>query len=175
MCGRYAASRSPEDLVEEFEVDETQGQGPGEAPDDAAPDWNVAPTKQVPVVLERRPRPAEGTSADVRDEQAAGAGDDDGDATADAAVEQAAREEADGAQADPVRWLRLLTWGLVPSWAKERSIGNRMINARVESVLEKPGFKRAALTRRCLVPADGLPKTVSPPCHCSRTFPGTRP
>jgi putative SOS response-associated peptidase YedK len=155
VCGRYAASRSPEDLVEEFEVDSTQDPGPGEDPAAAEPDYNVAPTKQVPVVLERRPRPAEGASTRVGDEQAAEASDEDGDATADAAVEQAAALQADAAPGDPVRWLRLLTWGLVPSWAKDRTVGNRMINARVESILDKPGFRRAALGRRCLVPADG--------------------
>jgi putative SOS response-associated peptidase YedK len=51
--------------------------------------------------------------------------------------------------------LRLLTWGLVPSWAKDRTVGSRMINARADSLLDKPAFKRAALARRCLVPADG--------------------
>jgi putative SOS response-associated peptidase YedK len=53
------------------------------------------------------------------------------------------------------RMLRLLTWGLVPSWAKDRSVGSRMINARADSILEKPAFRRAAVARRCLVPADG--------------------
>ena len=151
MCGRYAASRRLEDLVEEFEVDATEGAGPGDDPADAREDFNVAPTKSVPVVLERRPRPVEGATGDVPDEQAAEASDEDGDATADAAVEAA----PDPAPGEPVRWLRLLHWGLVPSWAKEKSVGNRMINARVETILDKPGFKRAALTRRCLVPADG--------------------
>ena len=48
-----------------------------------------------------------------------------------------------------------MRWGLVPSWAKDVSIGNRMLNARVESLTEKPAFRTAAATRRCLVPADG--------------------
>jgi putative SOS response-associated peptidase YedK len=43
----------------------------------------------------------------------------------------------------------------VPSWAKDVSVGNRMLNARVESLTDKPAFKKAAATRRCLVPADG--------------------
>ena len=54
---------------------------------------------------------------------------------------------------------RLLTefkWGLVPAWAKDRSIGNRMINARAETVLEKPGFRGAFKSRRCLIPASGF-------------------
>ena len=46
-------------------------------------------------------------------------------------------------------------WGLVPSWAKDLSIGARMINARAETVHEKPAFRRAFVRRRCLLPADG--------------------
>ncbi len=49
-------------------------------------------------------------------------------------------------------WMR---WGLIPSWAKERSIGNRMINARAETLAEKPSFRTAYKKRRCLVVADG--------------------
>ena len=58
-------------------------------------------------------------------------------------------------EAPPQRSLRLLTWGLVPSWAKDRTVGSRMINARAETLLDKPAYRRAALSRRCLVPADG--------------------
>jgi putative SOS response-associated peptidase YedK len=116
VCGRYAASASPDDLVEELEVVEVEQP---EVPADPgyAPDWNVAPTKQPPVVWTRRPR-----------------GEPD---------------------AEPVRRLRPLSWGLVPSWAKDRAVGSRMINARAESLLDKPAYRRAALARRCLVPADG--------------------
>ena len=46
-------------------------------------------------------------------------------------------------------------WGLVPSWADELAIGNRMINARSETAHEKPSFKRALARRRCLIPVDG--------------------
>ncbi|GGO77296.1 SOS response-associated peptidase [Nocardioides deserti] len=53
------------------------------------------------------------------------------------------------------RQLRVVRWGLVPSWAKDISIGNRMINARMETVAEKPAYKRAFAKRRCLLPADG--------------------
>jgi putative SOS response-associated peptidase YedK len=54
------------------------------------------------------------------------------------------------------RELALLRWGLVPAWAKDPAIGNRMINARAESVAEKPAFRAAFKARRCLVPADGF-------------------
>lgn len=111
MCGRYASSRRPEDLVEEFEVAEARIAAPLDA------DYNVAPTKEVYAVLER---PAKGDERPV-----------------------------------PERQLRVLRWGLVPSWAKEPSIGNRMINARMETVAEKPAFRRAFAARRCLLPADG--------------------
>ncbi|CAB4748612.1 unannotated protein [freshwater metagenome] len=111
MCGRYASSRRPEDLVEEFEVDQPVLETALE------PDFNVAPTKDVYAVLER---PA------IGDERP-----------------------------QPERQLRVLRWGLVPSWAKDPTIGNRMINARVETVAEKPAYKRAFAKRRCLLPADG--------------------
>lgn len=124
MCGRYAATANPDELVDEFEVEEDRTGEPGRsvlaAPQDpppGRPDHNMAPTKRAPVVLARPPR-------------------DDRDA--------AAR-----------RQLRLLTWGLVPSWSKDARSGARMINARVESVAEKPAFARALAARRCLVPARG--------------------
>ncbi|WP_404349609.1 SOS response-associated peptidase [Phycicoccus jejuensis] len=124
MCGRYAATANPDELVLEFEVDEDRTGEPGRSvlvnpqePPPGTPDHNMAPTKQAPVVLSRPPR---------EDREAA------------------AR-----------RQLRLLTWGLVPSWSKDARGGVRMINARVESVAEKPAFARALAARRCLVPARG--------------------
>jgi len=48
------------------------------------------------------------------------------------------------------------TWGLVPSWAKDPAIGNKMINARAETVMTKPSFRSAFKSKRCLVPADGF-------------------
>ena len=116
MCGRYASSRKPEDLVEEFEIDKV------EVKETLAPDYNVAPTKPVYAVVERPP----------------GSGGED-------------TEE----KHLPERQLRVLSWGLVPFWAKDPSIGSRMINARMETVHEKPAFRRAFATRRCLLPADG--------------------
>ncbi len=55
----------------------------------------------------------------------------------------------------PVRQLRTVRWGLVPSWSKDKKGAARLINARQETVTEKPAFKTAAARRRCLLPADG--------------------
>lgn len=57
---------------------------------------------------------------------------------------------------DDARELVMLRWGLVPFWAKDPAIGNRMINARAETVAEKPAFRAAYRRRRCLVLGDGF-------------------
>ncbi|WP_342424837.1 SOS response-associated peptidase [Paenibacillus sp. FSL E2-0178] len=49
-----------------------------------------------------------------------------------------------------------LRWGLIPFWAKDEKIGSKMINARAETVAEKPAFKRLLKTKRCIIPADGF-------------------
>lgn len=54
------------------------------------------------------------------------------------------------------RVLASLRWGLVPGWAEDPAIGNRLINARAESVATKPAFREALRRRRCLVPVDGF-------------------
>jgi putative SOS response-associated peptidase YedK len=54
------------------------------------------------------------------------------------------------------RVLRPLRWGLIPGWAKDPTIGNRMINARAETAAEKPAFRSAFRQRRCLVVSDGF-------------------
>jgi putative SOS response-associated peptidase YedK len=53
------------------------------------------------------------------------------------------------------RRLLVAKWGLVPSWAKDVKIGSRLINARSETILEKPSFRKAAVSRRALIPAEG--------------------
>lgn len=69
-------------------------------------------------------------------------------------VERPERLE-DGTHGAIERTLRSARWGLVPSWAKSPAIGNKMINARSETLLTKPAFRRAFATRRALLPADG--------------------
>jgi len=54
------------------------------------------------------------------------------------------------------RLLSTLKWGLVPHWAKDPAIGNRMINARAETLSEKPSFREAFKSRRCIIPASGF-------------------
>ena len=73
-------------------------------------------------------------------------------------------------QREPV----ILRWGLIPHWSRDTSIGNRMINARAETVAEKPSFESALKSRRCLIPADGFYEwkregKVKQPYHIRRT------
>ena len=62
----------------------------------------------------------------------------------------AIRQEASGRKAIHLKW------GLVPSWAKDSAIGNKMINTRSETLQDKPSFRSAYRQRRCLIPADGF-------------------
>ncbi len=57
---------------------------------------------------------------------------------------------------DPARTLAVLKWGLIPFWAKDPKMAARLINARAETVAEKPAFRAAFKYRRCLIPADGF-------------------
>jgi putative SOS response-associated peptidase YedK len=66
------------------------------------------------------------------------------------------QEVAAVVEEDEKRKLEMLHWGLIPSWAKDPSIGNKMINARAETIAEKPSFRRAFKVRRCLILADGF-------------------
>ncbi len=60
------------------------------------------------------------------------------------------------------RILSQLKWGLIPSWAKDADIGNRMINARSETLTEKPSFREAFKSRRCIILASGFYEWVRP-------------
>jgi putative SOS response-associated peptidase YedK len=63
------------------------------------------------------------------------------------------RSDADGTI---TRAISTYSWGLIPSWAKDAKIGNKLTNARSETVAEKPSFRRAFAKRRCIIPADGF-------------------
>jgi putative SOS response-associated peptidase YedK len=54
------------------------------------------------------------------------------------------------------RDVQMLKWGLIPSWAKDAKVGYKMINARVETLAERPAYRKALESRRCLIPADGF-------------------
>ncbi|MEE3330749.1 MAG: SOS response-associated peptidase [Myxococcota bacterium] len=75
--------------------------------------------------------------------------------TQDAPVIRVAEVPEDGAGPGE-RVIALHRWGLIPAWAKDAAIGNRMINARSETASDKPAFREAIRTRRCLVPLDGF-------------------
>jgi putative SOS response-associated peptidase YedK len=102
MCGRFARYSLSRELERCF--------GANPAPFEILPDYNVAPTQEIPVII---------------------------------------RHEGE-------RHIAKRHWGLVPFWAKDISIGSRMINARVETVGSKPAFRAALKQRRCLIPADGF-------------------
>jgi putative SOS response-associated peptidase YedK len=113
MCGRYVMARAVGDLLARFDAELEKEMAEIGQETRLQPSWNIAPTTEVPIVLERLV---------------------DGGVT---------------------RQLHVARWGLVPSWAKDPGIGAQMINARSETVLEKPAFREAVRARRCAVPADG--------------------
>ncbi|TDQ54692.1 SOS response-associated peptidase [Actinorugispora endophytica] len=81
-----------------------------------------------------------------------------------------------GARTAGPRHLATLRWGLVPSWAKDANVGYRMINARAETVAEKPAFRAAFARRRCLLPADAYYEWQLLPSALPGTAePGTSP
>jgi putative SOS response-associated peptidase YedK len=60
------------------------------------------------------------------------------------------------AEIESLRQISSFKWGLIPSWAKDDSIGNKLINARAETLREKPSFREAFRSRRCIIPASGF-------------------
>ena len=103
MCGRYTLKVEGQTVADLF--------GLLREPD-LEPRYNIAPTQQIPVVLED--------------------------------------------SSDAGRTLEMMHWGLIPSWSKDPSIGARMINARAETVAEKPSYRSAFKRRKCLIVADGF-------------------
>jgi putative SOS response-associated peptidase YedK len=102
MCGRMTIRTPAQDIARELGLDGVQAAL-------EQPRYNLAPTQQVPAVVN-----------------------------------------------DGARQLTLLRWGLVPGWARDVAIGNKLINARAETVADKPSFRTALRRRRCIVVADGF-------------------
>ncbi len=106
MCGRSSLTKTEKEIEQRFKAtfysEELARYNP-------LPNFNVAPTHMMPVILSQTP--------------------------------------------DKINIFR---WGLIPRWAKEKSIGAKMINAKSETLLEKPAFKSLVQSQRCLVPMDGF-------------------
>lgn len=132
MCGRYAASRDSATLIEEFGVERSVAR-------ELAPDFNVAPSKDVYIIAERAEH-----------------------IIAERAEPATSEQRVSGEEREAHRELATAKWGLVPSWAEDAKIGYRMINARVETLGEKPAYRRAFSKRRCLLPADGYYEWYTP-------------
>jgi putative SOS response-associated peptidase YedK len=103
MCGRFVLYSGPGILQSSFPIDAS-------TVDEIAPDYNIAPSREVLVIVRRAGRNV----------------------------------------------LEAHVWGLVPFWARDKTIGGRMINARAETAAVKPAFRNAFKHRRCLIPADGF-------------------
>lgn len=133
MCGRYATTVDPETLYGVFEAEPDPVSPPGAGPyggDEPRPRYtpHVNPRYNI--------APTDAVTV-VRTRPARPATDD-----------RPARQQG--------RFVAQARWGLVPSWAKDLSVGSRMFNARADSVPTKPAFRRAFERRRCLVPASGF-------------------
>src|SRR3989338_3363865 len=102
MCGRFAINLNVDEVIQAFHVENVINE--------FKPNYNVAPTQNVPVIL----------------------------------------------QADDKIALDSFRWGLVPHWAKDKNISYKLINARAETLAEKPSFKKAFAERRCIIPASGF-------------------
>jgi putative SOS response-associated peptidase YedK len=128
MCGRYASTKAAADIASEFRaVDATGGAGSGAEPGAEPGSGAYHPDYNV------------APTKDVL-----------------TVVARHPREpsgEADRSRV--VRSVRVMRWGLVPSWSKDASGAARMINARAETAAAKPAFRKALDARRCLLPADG--------------------
>jgi putative SOS response-associated peptidase YedK len=148
MCGRYASARKRQELLEEFQVERDR------VTESLPPDYNVAPTKPVYAVLTRKESAAHESGPEKSGPEKSG--------VEKSGVAKSSDQVPPEPDADPVRELRVIRWGLVPFWAKDVSIGSRLINARAETVSTKPAFRRAFARRRCLLPADGFYEWQAP-------------
>lgn len=103
MCGRFTLTVGLEEIIQRFQLENEQNVR-------YVPRYNIAPTQQVPVII----------------------------------------------QSEGERRLVMMRWGLIPRWSKDSGIGSRLINARSETLTQKPAFRRSFFRHRCLVPSDGF-------------------
>lgn len=151
MCGRFVSGAGIDEIAARFGVEEVVASDLGQR-------YNVAPSQPVYAVVAVRP-PAAGGPTGTGGGGAAGGGAGGG-----------------GAGGRRVRRrLGVVRWGLVPSWAKDPSVGNRMINARAETVATAPAYRAALRRRRCVLPADAFYEWKSPAGAGTEPSPGRRP
>ncbi|MGQ9503289.1 MAG: SOS response-associated peptidase [Thermogutta sp.] len=132
MCGRFTLRAAPQDVAKHFSLFDVPS---------FSPRYNIAPGQMIGAV--RPQRAQDNLVVEDRRTQPDSKGDSFRD---DAAI-------TGGISNREWTWLR---WGLIPHWSGDPSIANRLINARVETVITKPAFRSAARYRRCLIPADGF-------------------
>ena len=149
MCGRYASFQSNQSLMDAFLIDSALPLDAEVAAWRAS--WNIAPTQGVRIVVERAPE----SVIEAGDDAEAPLSPQDAVDSSKTPTAQPGDSGSTSAPPHPGRSLRVARWGLVPSWADSPAIGARMINARAETVAEKPSYRRAFAARRAIIPADG--------------------
>ena len=142
MCGRYALSKSPDEIIEEFEI--TTGYAGPILP----ADWNITPTRNIYIInaVPQITQPSHQQSNNPENQLA--------NQRLSHPINQSANRSS-----SHFRELSVASWGLIAPWSKDRTSAVRSqsqaINARSESVDEKPTFRHAFRRHRCLIPADG--------------------
>lgn len=140
MCGRYASFRQAQDLADAFAragyIQDVLFQPEALA---LAASYNIAPTTDIAIVVDRPTTPQQAEDL----------------VTAQGEVLALETPQI-------VRQVQVARWGLVPAWAKDPSIGVRMINARQETLASKPSFRAAFDKRRCIIVADGYYEWQAP-------------
>ena len=165
MCGRYVLAKDYEELKARFVLTPLDFARGKQSDFSIKPRYNIAPQQENPVIVK------------------GGADSSKGQTRASAAHETAAHKTTPTQSSPPsslgkgagglgfLQHMELMQWGLVPHWAKDSKIGYKMINARAESVAEKPSFREPFKKQRCLVPATGFYEWVVEPKDPKRKTP----
>lgn len=150
MCGRYAEFKQTQDLADAFaRKGYLQDVLFADGTHDWSAAWNIAPTHDIRMIVDR---PFTSTAAESLVTAAGGHSEQ---LLAISEQVKSGTLPPEFIADDSVRQVRRARWGLVPSWAKDPAIGSKMINARSETITEKPSFKKAFASRRCIIPANG--------------------